>query len=240
MTHPPAAPPQPWLNTVSADLASLAVWSAGAALLAALTPLPGPKLMLPLLAAGAGLWGAGVERGWARRPGWPETALLAAAAAALHVLASLPFGALLADAPLPLPARATIIFLVGLWIPRGVSRLDRQEEGWRHALRCGAPTGSVEAAHAIGHWRPPTPVRWLLLPLRPLDWALRAGALLAILGYQLTFSRLMPSACRYEPSCSRYGWLAYLRHDFIRASILTSLRILRCSPLGSGGYDPIP
>ena len=80
----------------------------------------------------------------------------------------------------------------------------------------------------------------LLLPLLPVSLALRAASMLAILGYQLTLSRLMPPSCRYEPSCSRYGFHAYLCHGFLRGSLLTTVRLIRCSPIGSGGYDPVP
>ncbi|RMG10854.1 MAG: membrane protein insertion efficiency factor YidD [Planctomycetota bacterium] len=69
---------------------------------------------------------------------------------------------------------------------------------------------------------------------------MRLAALAAILGYQLTVSRLMPSACRYEPSCSRYGFGAVWAHGFLRGGLLTALRLLRCSPIGPGGYDPVP
>jgi putative membrane protein insertion efficiency factor len=233
-------PYQGWLNTLGGDLASLAAFVGGATLLAALTPLPVPKAVLPLLGAGAGLWGVGVERGWARRATWPQSLLLVGWAAGVHAVLSLLVASAFDSAPLPLAARCAVIVVAGVWFPRGTSRLDRQEEGWRRDVRQGSPSGSVQLAHALGSWRPPALVAWPLLLLVPLDLALRAASLAAILGYQLTFSRLMPSACRYEPSCSRYGFEAYRHHTFLRASILTALRILRCSPLGSGGYDPIP
>ena len=235
--HPP--PPQPWLQTLPADLASLVVWIGPGTALAALVPLPTPKLVVPLLGALAGLWGVGVERGWARRASWPLSVALAAWAAAVHGLTCLAFPAA-SDTLLPLWARLALIAGLGSLIPRAATHLDRKETAWRAALRCGPPEGSIELSHAIGAWRPPAPLSWLLLLLWPLDMALRLASLGAILLYQLTASRLMPSACMYEPSCSRYGFLAYLRHAFPKACILTALRILRCSPLGSGGYDPIP
>ncbi|MCO5172027.1 MAG: membrane protein insertion efficiency factor YidD [Planctomycetes bacterium] len=50
----------------------------------------------------------------------------------------------------------------------------------------------------------------------------------------------MPPACRFEPTCSRYGFEAVWRHGALKGSLLTGLRLLRCSPLGTGGLDPVP
>ncbi len=46
--------------------------------------------------------------------------------------------------------------------------------------------------------------------------------------------------CKYHPSCSNYGINAYQNHNFIKATILTIWRILRCNPFSKGGYDPVP
>ena len=61
-----------------------------------------------------------------------------------------------------------------------------------------------------------------------------------IRGYQGLISPLLPPACRFEPSCSRYTATALTRHGLIRGLMLGSWRILRCNPLCEGGHDPVP
>ncbi len=46
--------------------------------------------------------------------------------------------------------------------------------------------------------------------------------------------------CRHEPTCSQYGAEAFRIHRFARAFWLTLSRVLRCHPLGSHGFDPVP
>lgn len=46
--------------------------------------------------------------------------------------------------------------------------------------------------------------------------------------------------CRYHPTCSNYGLGCFRKFGFLKAFILTALRILRCNPLFRGGYDPVP
>lgn len=64
--------------------------------------------------------------------------------------------------------------------------------------------------------------------------------LLLIRGYQVTFGNLLPSACRYTPSCSRYTALAIEKYGALRGSWLGARRILRCHPFGGSGFDPVP
>ncbi len=59
--------------------------------------------------------------------------------------------------------------------------------------------------------------------------------------YQMTLSRgLPPNTCRFYPSCSHYGYQAVYKHGAIKGSLLAAWRVLRCNPLNSGGYDPVP
>ena len=58
--------------------------------------------------------------------------------------------------------------------------------------------------------------------------------------YQLVISPILPSACRYTPSCSAYGIEALKKHGAIKGSILTIKRIMRCNPWGGHGEDPVP
>jgi len=58
--------------------------------------------------------------------------------------------------------------------------------------------------------------------------------------YQNTLSRVLPSACRFYPSCSQYTYEAISRHGFLRGGWLGVKRIVRCQPFNPGGYDPVP
>lgn len=64
--------------------------------------------------------------------------------------------------------------------------------------------------------------------------------LAAIGAYQRWISPSLPPACRYQPTCSHYGYEAIERHGIMRGSWLTLKRLVRCNPFASGGYDPVP
>jgi hypothetical protein len=65
-------------------------------------------------------------------------------------------------------------------------------------------------------------------------------ALLLIRLYQQTLSQVMPPSCRFEPSCSHYGYEAIEKYGFFKGGWMTAKRILRCNPFSKGGYDPVP
>ena len=48
------------------------------------------------------------------------------------------------------------------------------------------------------------------------------------------------NSCRHIPTCSNYGIEAINEYGSIKGSFLTIKRILRCNPLGTKGYDPVP
>ena len=73
-----------------------------------------------------------------------------------------------------------------------------------------------------------------------LDYWLALPFLLLIRLYQRTLSRVLPPACRFEPSCSRYAATALQQHRLPRALALTAWRLARCQPFCSGGCDPVP
>ncbi|MXZ12686.1 MAG: membrane protein insertion efficiency factor YidD [Candidatus Dadabacteria bacterium] len=57
--------------------------------------------------------------------------------------------------------------------------------------------------------------------------------------YQRAISPLLPSTCRFYPSCSAYSIEALREHGALRGIWMTLKRILRCHPLSAGGYDPV-
>ena len=73
----------------------------------------------------------------------------------------------------------------------------------------------------IGRW----PRRALALPLR---------------GYRFFLSPWLGSACRFEPTCSRYALEALDRHGAVAGTYLAARRVLRCQPWCHGGHDPVP
>lgn len=66
------------------------------------------------------------------------------------------------------------------------------------------------------------------------------AALGLITFYRLAISPLFPSCCRFTPTCSEYGLIAFQRYGFKKGLVLTVKRILRCRPGGPYGYDPVP
>ena len=58
--------------------------------------------------------------------------------------------------------------------------------------------------------------------------------------YQNTLSRVLPSACRFYPSCSQYTYQAIAKYGFLRGGWMGVKRIARCHPFNPGGYDPVP
>lgn len=64
--------------------------------------------------------------------------------------------------------------------------------------------------------------------------------LFVISGYQKFISPLLPNVCRFYPSCSEYSRESILRHGVAKGMMLTLIRVGKCQPFHSGGYDPVP
>ena len=65
-------------------------------------------------------------------------------------------------------------------------------------------------------------------------------ALALIRQYQRRISSSRPSACRFQPTCSHYGYEAIERHGALKGTPLTVWRLIRCNPFNHGGHDPVP
>jgi len=59
-------------------------------------------------------------------------------------------------------------------------------------------------------------------------------------GYRLLLSPWLGSACRFEPTCSRYAIGALESHGASIGTYLTIARLARCHPWCNGGLDPVP
>jgi putative membrane protein insertion efficiency factor len=69
---------------------------------------------------------------------------------------------------------------------------------------------------------------------------MKAVLVLFVRGYQVSFGHLLPSTCRYYPSCSMYAIEALERHGAWHGGWLALCRIGRCHPFRPGGFDPVP
>jgi putative membrane protein insertion efficiency factor len=61
----------------------------------------------------------------------------------------------------------------------------------------------------------------------------------ALKGYKLLLSPVLPSACRYRPTCSEYMLDAVEQYGALRGVWLGLKRLGRCHPFHQGGYDPV-
>jgi putative membrane protein insertion efficiency factor len=58
--------------------------------------------------------------------------------------------------------------------------------------------------------------------------------------YQLTLSQVMPSNCRFIPTCSQYTYEVIQKFGLFKGVWLGAKRLSRCHPFHPGGYDPAP
>jgi len=62
----------------------------------------------------------------------------------------------------------------------------------------------------------------------------------ALVMYKGGISPLLPSFCKFYPTCSVYAMEAVERHGVRRGVWLAVKRVLRCRPFAPGGHDPVP
>ncbi len=96
--------------------------------------------------------------------------------------------------------------------------------------------------------------RFRLTALRPhsgrmLGACLRLPAAILLLGiriYQRTVAPLLPvvtvgaCGCRFSPTCSHYAAEAIRTHGAVGGVFLAAARLVKCTPLHPGGFDPVP
>ncbi|MBI4571504.1 MAG: membrane protein insertion efficiency factor YidD [Chloroflexi bacterium] len=58
--------------------------------------------------------------------------------------------------------------------------------------------------------------------------------------YQRAVSPGLPASCRFQPSCSSYGYEAIEKYGALRGGWLALRRLFRCHPFRAAGYDPVP
>lgn len=89
-----------------------------------------------------------------------------------------------------------------------------------------APTGTAAVISATGPLTAGELVKFLVLG--------------AIRFYQACLSPVLPSTCRFYPSCSAYAFEAIEKWGILGGGRLALGRILRCRPWGKYGYDAVP
>ena len=57
--------------------------------------------------------------------------------------------------------------------------------------------------------------------------------------YKRLISPLLPSACRYYPTCSEYMLESVERYGALKGVWLGLKRLARCHPFHEGGFDPV-
>jgi putative membrane protein insertion efficiency factor len=75
----------------------------------------------------------------------------------------------------------------------------------------------------------------LLAPVRFVLATLLVGGVRA---YQFVLRPVLPTVCRFEPSCSEYFIAAVHKYGPLRGAFKGVGRICRCNPWNPGGLDP--
>ncbi|MDZ4769404.1 MAG: membrane protein insertion efficiency factor YidD [Chloroflexota bacterium] len=69
---------------------------------------------------------------------------------------------------------------------------------------------------------------------------MKALALALIRLYKRFLSPMLPSSCRFHPTCSMYTYEAIEKYGVLKGGWMGVRRIARCHPFHPGGYDPVP
>jgi uncharacterized protein len=68
-----------------------------------------------------------------------------------------------------------------------------------------------------------------------VQWLLIGG----LKAYKWILSPVLPSACRFHPTCSEYMREAVERYGAAKGLWMGVRRLLRCHPFQAGGFDPV-
>lgn len=60
-----------------------------------------------------------------------------------------------------------------------------------------------------------------------------------IIFYRCLISPILPTCCRFYPSCSQFAIQAIDEYGLLSGIYLTIARLIRCHPWSLGGYDPV-
>jgi len=112
----------------------------------------------------------------------------------------------------------------------GMGPCAQPSPGSRYGRLSGAGTGTVApfSGQATGRI------------VRGGSYALRLFLLGLVRFYQICLSPIIPSSCRFYPSCSAYAYEAVEKWGAWEGARLAVRRLLRCRPWGGHGYDPVP
>jgi putative membrane protein insertion efficiency factor len=70
-------------------------------------------------------------------------------------------------------------------------------------------------------------------------FTVRKLAIGALRAYKLVVSPMLPSACRFYPTCSVYMSDAIQKYGLRRGLWMGLKRLGKCHPFHAGGYDPV-
>jgi putative membrane protein insertion efficiency factor len=73
----------------------------------------------------------------------------------------------------------------------------------------------------------------------PVGDTMRKAVIASLRFYKRFLSPYLPSACRYQPTCSEYMLEAVSKYGVPRGVSLGIRRLLRCHPFRQGGFDPV-
>lgn len=74
--------------------------------------------------------------------------------------------------------------------------------------------------------------------IKIISYLLNLFVIMIIRVYQKFISPFLIRKCCYYPSCSAYVIGSLKKYNFFKAIYFSLLRILKCSSLNLGGYDP--
>ena len=66
---------------------------------------------------------------------------------------------------------------------------------------------------------------------------MRHVAVALVYAYRYTIGVLLPTSCKYHPSCSQYAIDAVRKDGILKGAARAAWRLLRCNPWSHGGVD---